>query len=334
MREVTYKSAGVDIDRAERFIHNIIPLVNRTRRPGVIGKIGGFSGFFKAPKYFKDLVLVAATDGVGTKLLVAGMVGRHDTVGIDLVAMCVNDVVTCGAEPLFFLDYFSTQRIDTRTACQVIKGIVDGCRQAHCSLLGGETAEMPGLYKRGDYDMAGFCVGAVERKDIIDGSRIMPGDIVLGLASSGLHSNGFSLVRKLFSEKEIKKKWADELLQPTRIYVQHILSLKKRIDIKGIAHITGGGFYGNIPRILPKALGVEIRLRSWDIPAIFKEIQLRANLTEKEMFRTFNMGIGMVVIINRDILDKARRFLSRINLRSWDIGKVVRTRVADGISFL
>ena len=325
-QSVTYKSAGVDINKADRFIDAIIPLINKTKRQGVVGKIGGFSGFFKSPqKGFKEPILVAATDGVGTKLLIAKMADKHDTVGIDLVAMCVNDIITCGAEPLFFLDYFATPKIDLKRAVKIVKGIAAGCCEAHCAIVGGETAEMPGVYRKDDYDLAGFCVGVVDRKKIIDGKGIKPGDVILGIASNGLHSNGFSLVRKLFSKKEIKGKWGKELLRPTKIYVQEILSLKKKFNLKGLAHITGGGFSGNIPRILPKGLGVEIKTGSWPIPPIFKEIEKRANLSQKEMFCTLNMGIGMVVILSPENIEKARKFLSRKGLCSWNIGHIVKS---------
>ncbi len=327
MEKITYKSSGVDIDKADNFIDIIVPLINKTRRLGVLGKIGGFSGFFKSPgKDFKEPVLVAATDGVGTKLLVAKIFGKHDTVGIDLVAMCVNDIVTCGAEPLFFLDYFATSKIILKKSVDIIKGIVEGCRQANCALIGGETAEMPGLYRKDDYDLAGFCVGVVDRKKIIDGKKIKSGDIVLGLASNGLHSNGFSLVRKLFSQKEMRTEWGRELLRPTKIYVREILSLRKKIDIKGIAHITGSGFYGNIPRILPKGLGAEIKKGSWPIPPVFNEIKKRGNLTDKEMFLTFNMGIGMAIILDKNTVEAARKYLLKSGLRSWPIGYTIRTK--------
>jgi len=327
LKQINYKSVGVDIDKGDRFVDAIIPLIKKTKRTGVIGKIGGFSGFFKSPKKgFRDPILVAATDGVGTKLLVARMLNRHDTVGIDLVAMCVNDIITCGAEPLFFLDYFATAKINPKEAVQIMKGIAAGCCQARCAIVGGETAEMPGLYRKGDYDLAGFCVGVVDRKKIIDGNKIKPGDVMLGLSSNGLHSNGFSLVRKLFSQKEIKEKWGREILRPTKIYVREILSLNKKIKIKGLVHITGGGFHGNIPRILPKGLGVEIKKASWPIPSIFKEIKKRGNLPDREMYRTFNMGIGMVVIVNKIDAEKTKRHLSRLGLRSWNIGHIVRSK--------
>lgn len=325
--KVTYRSAGVDIDKADRFIDAIIPLIDKTKRPGLIGEIGGFSGFFKAPKQgFHEPLLVAATDGVGTKLLLARTANKHDTVGIDLVAMCVNDIITCGAEPLFFLDYFATAKINLRDSVAIMKGIVAGCREARCAIVGGETAEMPGLYRQGDYDLAGFCVGVVERKEIIDGRNIKAGDRVLGLASTGLHSNGFSLVRKLFSRAEMKGKWGRILLRPTKIYVREVLSLKKKVKIKGIAHITGGGFYENIPRVFPPGIGVEIRKNSWPMPPVFTEIQKRSRLPDREMFRTFNMGIGLVIILGKDDLDIAQKHLSHIGQRSWPIGEIVKTK--------
>lgn len=322
---IDYKKAGVDIDKANRLVKSIKLLAKRIKRPEVPGSIGGFSGLFKPYwRKMKEPVLAASSDGVGTKLLAANMAGKHDTVGIDLVAMNVNDIITCGAEPLFFLDYFSCGSLDNQRAMEVIKGVLEGCRQAHCCLLGGETAELPGLYKKSDYDLAGFCVGIVDRKDIIDGSGIAKGDIVLGIASSGVHSNGFSLIRKIFSAYEIKTGFRKILLRPTKIYVKGVLALTNSIKVKGIAHITGGGFYDNIVRILPKGKAVVINPNSWLIPNIFRIIQTRSNLDNFNMYRTFNMGIGMVIILARKDLNPAQKILSRYGLRSYLIGEVVK----------
>jgi phosphoribosylformylglycinamidine cyclo-ligase len=322
---ITYKDAGVDVDKANRLVDGIKLLAGKTVRKGCIGGIGGFSGFFDGRfKEMKEPVLAASTDGVGTKLLLANIVGKHDTVGIDLVAMCVNDIVTCGAEPLFFLDYFGTGKLDSDTMLEVMKGITEGCRQAGCSLIGGETAEMPGLYKAGDYDLAGFSVGVVDKKDIIDGSLVRPGDVVLGIASSGPHSNGYSLIRKVFSEDEIKKEFGRELLKPTIIYVKPVLRILDKIGIGGIAHITGGGFFDNIPRVLPKGCAVVINKDSWDMPPIFKAIQKRADLDDKNMYWTLNMGIGMVLIIRPDDVGTAQKILTADGLKSYVIGDVVK----------
>jgi len=327
-KRLTYKRAGVDIGKADRFIRAIKPLIKTTERPGLIGDIGGFSGFFRPNlKGLKSPVLVSSTDGVGTKLMVANAIKKYDTVGIDLVAMCVNDIITCGAEPLFFLDYFATSSIEPAKAVAVVKGIVKGCRQAGCVLSGGETAEMPGLYPKGEFDLAGFCLGIVDEKKIIDGSGIKAGDAVLGLQSSGLHSNGFSLVRKLFSKDEMKNTFLKkELLKPTFIYSKAILAASRKVRLKGIVNITGGGFYGNIPRILPSNTSVKIEEGSWRVPSIFRLIQKEGGISDKEMYTTFNMGIGMVLIMGKKDVSKARNILSRFKLKSWVIGEVVKGR--------
>ncbi len=287
----TYKQAGVDIAKSNLFVQRIKKLAP---------VIGGFSGLYPLDK---NHYLSASTDGVGTKLKLAFLLNKHDTVGIDLVAMNVNDIICCGAKPLFFLDYFACSKLDLKVAEQIIKGINEGCRQAGCILLGGETAEMPGFYQEGEYDLAGFTVGLVEKNKVIDGSKIKPGDLIIGLPSSGLHSNGFSLVRKVFSEKELIK-FGKEFLTPTRIYVKEILSLITHYPspitaIRGISHITGGGFYDNIPRILPKNCQARIYKNSWQVPKIFNRIQKKGKIPEKEMFHTFNMGIGMVIIVHK-----------------------------------
>jgi phosphoribosylformylglycinamidine cyclo-ligase len=320
---LTYKKAGVDINRADRFVSRIKPLAKKTLRPEVLGAIGGFSGLFRPRlRGMKSPVLVSSTDGVGTKLLVAEMRRKYDTIGIDLVAMNADDVVVTGAEPLFFLDYIAAGRLVQGQLVELMKGIVKGCREAGCALLGGETAELPGLYAPGKFDLAGFCVGLVDRDKIIDGKRCLPGDAVIGLASSGLHSNGYSLARKVFSRKEIKGRWGAELLRPTRIYSRVILRVLKRVRIKAMAHITGGGFLDNIPRVIPEGFGVRIRKGSWPIPRIFLEIQERGKVGESEMFRTFNMGVGMVVIVEAKDALGAIQLFEREGQKAWLIGRL------------
>jgi len=326
-KKLTYKKAGVDIAEGQRFVERIIPFVQSTKRKGVVGKIGGFGGFFNPPSHYRRPLLVSSTDGVGTKLKLAVLLDKHDTVGIDLVAMSVNDVVTTGAEPLFFLDYISTGKIDRKKLVDVVRGIARGCRTAGCALIGGETAEMPDIYKKSDYDLAGFCLGVVEKEKVIDGSSVKAGDAIIGLASSGLHSNGFSLVRKLFSRKELKAKWGRELLKPTKIYVKPILALAKGCRLKAVAHITGGGFYDNIPRSLPKGLTACIKKNSWPVPSVFKEIQQRAGLNAREMFRTFNMGIGMVLVIGKKDANGIKNKLTGLKAKSFIIGEVGKGRM-------
>ena len=308
---VTYKEAGVDIKKAEKLVKKI---------KGIVSGIGGFSGLYPIElARHKEAFLVASTDGVGTKLKIAQRIRKHDTVGIDLVAMCVNDIITCGAKPLFFLDYFATGKLELRVVQEVIKGIHKGCLHSGCILLGGETAEMPGFYKKGEYDLAGFCVGIVEKEEVVDGKEIEPGDIIFGLPSSGLHSNGFSLVRKIFSQKEWRS-LSKELLKPTKIYVKDVLSVKS--IVRGIAHITGGGFIDNIPRILPRRCQALIHKGSWRVPRIFGLIQKKGKIKEEEMFHTFNMGIGMVLIVSPA---KRKSLLSRLP-QARPIGEVVSGR--------
>jgi len=306
--KITYKDAGVDIDTANEFIDRIKPLIKTTARKEVISGIGGFGGLFHFnSSNLKNPVLVSSTDGVGTKLRIAQLVDKHDTIGIDLVAMSVNDVVVQGAEPLFFLDYLATGKIELEKSVKIIEGITEGCRQAGCTLLGGETAEMPGFYKTGEYDLAGFCVGVVEMDKLINGSTVSVNDRIIGLASSGLHSNGFSLARKVLLENGklgindkvagLDKTIGLEMLEPTRIYVKPLLNLFKSFNIKGLIHITGGGFYDNIPRIISQSCRSVINKGSWQIPPIFNVIQEIGNVEEKEMFRVFNMGIGMMIIV-------------------------------------
>lgn len=324
MSRWTYKKAGVDIDEADEFIKKIKPLVRSTRRAEVLADIGGFSGLFLPRlKGIKNPVLVSSTDGVGTKLLIADLLKKFDTVGVDLVAMCVDDVVVSGAEPLFFLDYIACGKLDKRRLAEVMKGIVKGCREANCALIGGETAELPGMYEKGKWDLAGFCVGLVSQEKIIDGRSCRKGDLVVGLASSGLHSNGYSLVRRVFSNKEIKDEFGPELLKPTRIYTKPVLQAMKKIRIKAMAHITGGGFYDNIPRVLPEGLSVRIWKRSWPVPPIFRLIQKRGRIREQEMFRTFNMGVGMVLIVGADHAEKTLSLFWKMGQKAWIIGEVI-----------
>ena len=325
MAGVTYKKAGVDIDAADRFIGLIKPLVRTTRRPEVLGGIGGFSGLFR-PRLagMKKPVLVSSTDGVGTKLLVADMVKKYDTVGVDLVAMSVDDVVVLGAEPLFFLDYIAVGKVAPPMLVDIVKGVVRGCREARCALVGGETAELPGLYSPGKWDLAGFCVGLVDEPKIIDGRTCRAGDAVIGLASSGLHSNGYSLARKVFSVREIKGGLWRELLRPTKIYCAAILEVLRTVPIKSMAHITGGGFYDNIPRVIPEGFGVRVEKGSWPVPPIFRKIQRAGRVDDREMYRTLNMGIGMALVVSPKDLDRTIAGFKRRGLEGWAIGEVVR----------
>lgn len=319
---LTYKKAGVDIHKAGRFVEEIKKYTKSTARKGANCRLGGFGGLFdfKAAGY-KDPILVSSTDGVGTKLKIAFLADKHDTVGIDMVAMNVNDVLTTGAEPLFFLDYIATGKIDKKVMVDVVKGIAEGCRQAGCALIGGETAEMPAFYKKGEYDLAGFCVGAVERREIVDSSKMKAGDIAVGLASNGLHSNGYSLVRKVFSRTE-QRSLAGELLRPTRIYVKPILELKKKAEIKGIAHITGGAYFEKLPRIVPKDKTLIIEKGAWMVPEIFRKIQRKGKIDEIEMFRTFNMGLGMIIVISPEDYGTAKKVFDRWKVDSWIVGSV------------
>jgi len=330
---ITYKDAGVDIDAGNDFVNQIKPLVKETSRPEVIADLGGFGGLFalNATRYQRP-VLVAATDGVGTKLMLAFMMNQHETVGIDLVAMCVNDIIVQGAEPLFFLDYFATGKLTPAQAVDVIKGVTEGCKQAGCALLGGETAEMPGMYKSGEYDLAGFAVGVADHDQIIDGSTIAKGDQVIGLASSGLHSNGYSLARKILLEslqldlaaipEGLDRPLGEVLLTPTRIYVKSILNLLRDFQLKGIAHITGGGLLENIPRVLPQQCKAVINGNSWDKPEIFELLRQGGNVPLEEMYRTFNYGIGMVLIVPEAQTDDILNRLSALGETAWCIGHI------------
>ncbi len=313
---ISYRDAGVDIEAGDALVEQIKPFAKRTMRPEVLGGIGGFGSLFAVPQKFKEPVLVSGTDGVGTKLKLAFELNKHDTVGIDLVAMSVNDILVQGAEPLFFLDYFACGKLEVGTAAQVIKGIAEGCEQSGCALVGGETAEMPGMYPAGEYDLAGFAVGCVDKANIIDGTTIAAGDVVLGLASSGAHSNGYSLIRKLIEKSGIDfesdfhgRKFKDVVMAPTRIYVKSLLKLIWTMPVKGMAHITGGGITENVPRVLPAGLTAEITKGSWTMPPLFTWLQAQGNVAEDEMYRTFNCGIGMVVIVAKEYADAAESLL-------------------------
>lgn len=314
----TYRQSGVDIEAGARLVDRIKPLARGTFREEVLTGIGGFSGLF-VPKLagYREPVLVSACDGVGTKLKIAAALNKYETIGVDLVAMSVNDLVVTGAEPLFFLDYLAVGKLDINRAEAMIKGVVEGCRQAGCALLGGETAEMPGVYDREGFDLAGFAVGIVEKSEIIDGSQISPGDKIIGLPSSGLHSNGYSLVRKLIPAGE----YTEELLIPTKIYVKTILDLKQRLTIKGIAHITGGGMTENIPRILPQGCQAVVKEGSWIVPSIFLTLQEKGNIPQEEMCRTFNMGIGMIIIVSMVDMKACLNYLGPENAKV--IGEIV-----------
>lgn len=317
---LTYKKAGVDIEAGDRFVREIKSKVASTFREGVLSEIGGFGGFFlPAFKKYQEPVLVSSTDGVGTKLKVAILLNRHETIGIDLVAMCVNDIVVAGAEPLFFLDYLSMGKLNQEIASLLISGIVTGCKQAGCALLGGETAEMPGIYQEGDYDLAGFCVGICEREKIIDGTKIKEGDRIIGLSSSGLHSNGFSLVREILNKEELLR---EETLTPTKIYVKSILSLTSLVEIKGLAHITGGGILGNIPRILPPDCQAIIEKKSFKTPPVFSLIKEKGKVCEEEMYRVFNMGIGMVIVVEEEEVKTALLKLKQLGEEAFLIGRI------------
>jgi phosphoribosylformylglycinamidine cyclo-ligase len=325
MTPLTYKKAGVDIDEAESFIKKIKPLLKKTERLEVLGRIGGFGGLFKPRlKELQKPVLVSATDGVGTKLLLADLLEKYDTIGIDLVAMCVDDVVVVGAEPLFFLDYIACGKLDSEKLFTLMKGITKGCREAGCALIGGETAELPGMYTKDKLDLAGFCVGMVSQEKMIDGSNCRPGDQIVGLASSGCHSNGYSLIRKIFSKDELKGKLGLELLKPTRIYARNILHLIKKVPVKAMAHITGGGFYDNIPRSLPEGLSAEIKMDTWPILPLFHKIQKKGSVEDSEMYRTFNMSVGMTLIVSPEAAVKSIRILDKLGQKAWIIGEVVR----------
>lgn len=342
---LTYKDAGVNIDTANRLVERIKSIAKTSFRPEVLTDIGGFSGLFSLDtRKYKKPVLTSSTDGVGTKLKVAFMMNRHDTIGIDLVAMSVNDILAQGAEPLFFLDYLSTSKVDLTIQEDVITGITSGCREAGCALIGGEIAEMPSFYKEGEYDLAGFVVGAVDQDKIIDGSKVKSGDKIVGIASSGVHSNGYSLVRKIVFEKlnlnlderieAFGRTLGEELLEPTKIYVKPVLEIVSEFHVHGISHITGGGLLENIPRILPDNCQAVIHKGSWEILPVFTFLQEKGNVAESEMFRTFNSGIGMALIVPGEEADEVISRLSNMNLKSYLIGKITtRVKEEEAIKF-
>jgi phosphoribosylformylglycinamidine cyclo-ligase len=336
----TYREAGVDIDAGDEFIDRIKPLVRSTFRPEVLADLGGFGGLFRLQaKKYQDPVLVSGTDGVGTKLKIAFMMDRHDTIGIDLVAMCVNDIAVSGAEPLFFLDYFATGKLAVPKAQQVIEGIAEGCRRAGCALIGGETAEMPTMYADGEYDLAGFAVGVVDKPKIIDGQSIKAGDAILGLASTGLHSNGYSLARRVFFEKakltvnsqvpELDRPLGEVLLTPTRIYAKQILGLLQDFPIKGIAHITGGGITENLPRIFPDGVRARINRKAWKIPPVFQALSKLGQVDREEMFRVFNMGIGLIVVVPADSVSAVLAKALAFGDHGWPIGEMTSSTGAE-----
>ena len=327
---LSYKDAGVDINAGNELVERIKPHVKRTTRPEVIGGLGGFGALCALPSKYKEPILVSGTDGVGTKLRLAIDLKKHDTIGIDLVAMCVNDLVVQGAEPLFFLDYYATGKLEVDVASDVVKGIAEGCVQSGCALVGGETAEMPGMYHAGDYDLAGFCVGVVEKSKIIDGSKVQAGDALIALGSSGPHSNGYSLIRKVIdvagvnpaTEQLAGKALGDQLLAPTKIYVKSVLELIEKVDVHAIAHLTGGGFWENIPRVLPDNTKAVIDEKSWEWQPVFKWLQEKGNIDSYEMYRTFNCGVGMVIALPQADVEKALNLLRQAGENAWLIGQI------------
>ena len=333
MKKISYKQAGVDIEKGNAFVQAIKPMVESTFRPEVLTKIGGFAGCVSLNlERYKKPILVSSTDGVGTKLKIAFIMGRHDTVGIDLVAMCVNDIVVNGAKPLFLLDYLATSQLDLEKASKVVGGIVKGCIEAECSLIGGETAEMPGFYKEGEYDLAGFAVGIVEDAQLIDGSSVTVGDRLIAIASSGLHSNGYSLVRKVLLDhqkmnleshvEEIGGVLGEELLRPAKIYVKPVLNLVRDFNIRGIAHITGGGITGNLPRVIPKGCKATVHKGTWEILPIFSFLREKGNISEEEMLRTFNNGIGMILVVRPKEIEDVLNRLNSLGEKAFVIGEI------------
>lgn len=332
---LSYKDAGVDIDAGETLVGRIKSVARATTRPEVVGGLGGFGALCRIPQGYKSPLLVSGTDGVGTKLKLALDLNRHETIGQDLVAMCVNDLLVCGAEPLFFLDYYATGKLDVDVAEMVIKGIGDGCKLSNCALIGGETAEMPGMYQDEDYDLAGFCVGVVEEDEVITGANVQKGDALIALASSGVHSNGYSLVRKVIDVSGVDisthtlgdgETLADALMKPTCIYVKSVHALQKQLgnaNIHAMAHITGGGLTENLPRVLPDDLSAEINLATWEFPAVFNWLQQAGNITQSEMVRTFNCGVGFVIVVSDDKKDETLAFLNAQGERAWQIGQII-----------
>ncbi|KGJ88726.1 phosphoribosylformylglycinamidine cyclo-ligase [Thalassotalea sp. ND16A] len=328
-QSLSYKDAGVDIDAGNALVENIKGAVKSTTRPEVMGGIGGFGAICQIPAGYKEPVLISGTDGVGTKLRLAIDLKRHDTVGIDLVAMCVNDLLVLGAEPLYFLDYYATAKLDVNVASDVVKGIAEGCIQSGCALVGGETAEMPGMYHQGDYDIAGFCTGIAEKSELITGDNVAAGDQLIALGSSGPHSNGFSLIRKVLevnntdtSEMLADKTIADHLLEPTKIYVKSTLAMLKEVKANALSHITGGGFWENIPRVLPKNTKAVVDGSSWQWPEIFNWLQQKGNITTHEMYRTFNCGVGMIIVVPSDKVAQSIEILTAHGENAWHIGEI------------
>ncbi len=340
-KSLSYKDAGVDIEAGNQLVERIKSVAKSTKRPEVTSNLGGFGAMFELPAGYKQPVLVSGTDGVGTKLRLAIDAGIHDKVGIDLVAMCVNDLLVQGAEPLFFLDYYATGKLDIDTAASVITGIGEGCKLSNCSLIGGETAEMPGMYEGEDYDLAGFCVGIVEKSEVIDGSQVKKGDQLIGLGSSGPHSNGYSLIRKIIEVSGASlnqdfngKSLAETLLEPTRIYVKSVLKLIKEVNLKALSHITGGGLLENIPRVLPTDACAQIDQSSWQKPAIFDWLQQNGNVTQNEMYKTFNCGVGMLLVVSADELDKALNLLNQYGEQAWHLGEIVDMNDDQQVTFI
>lgn len=339
---LTYRDAGVDIDAGDALVQRIKTVAKRTRRPEVLGGLGGFGALCEIPEKYQSPVLVSGTDGVGTKLKLAVEYGIHSSIGIDLVAMCVNDLIVTGAEPLFFLDYYATGKLDVESAAEVVSGIGLGCEMAGCSLIGGETAEMPGMYEGNDYDLAGFCVGVVEKSGIIDGSKVAAGDRLVALPSSGIHSNGYSLVRKVIEARKIDvgstnidgKPLPEVLLEPTRIYVKTLLKLIEALPVHAIAHITGGGLTENLPRVFPSGLQAKIDLGSWNMPKIFQWLQQQANVDANEMLKTFNCGVGMILVLPDEQAQNAVDFLSTLGEDAWVIGEISDAEDGSSVSYL
>ncbi|NUE94968.1 phosphoribosylformylglycinamidine cyclo-ligase [Gilliamella sp. ESL0232] len=327
---LSYKDAGVDIDAGNELVNRIKSVVKETKRPEVMGGLGGFGALCAIPQKYKEPILVSGTDGVGTKLRLAMDLNRHESIGIDLVAMCVNDLIVQGAEPLFFLDYYATGKLNVDVAATVVTGIAEGCKQSGCALVGGETAEMPGMYHGNDYDLAGFCVGVVEKSAMIDGSKVQDGDALIALASSGAHSNGYSLVRKIIEVSGVNpateqlggKTLADHLLAPTKIYVKSVLDLITQVDVHAIAHITGGGFWENIPRVLPDNTQAIINEASWQWPEIFNWLQKAGNVSRHEMYRTFNCGVGLIIALPKQLADQAITLLNNHGEKAWLLGEI------------
>ncbi len=336
-QSLSYKDAGVDIDAGNALIEKIKGAAKRTRRPEVMAGLGGFGALFELPTGYREPVMVSGTDGVGTKLRLAIDYGRHDTVGIDLVAMCVNDLIVCGAEPLFFLDYYATGKLDIETAAAVVNGIADGCELSGCSLVGGETAEMPGMYEGSDYDLAGFCVGIAEKSELIDGSKVATGDTLIGLASSGPHSNGYSLIRKVLEVTGVDpattmldgEPLIDLLMAPTKIYVKTLLGLIAQTPVHALAHITGGGLLENIPRVLPDSTKAVIDTKAWKRPAVFDWLQSGGNIDEQEMHRTLNCGVGMVICVPPESVQTAMDFLDANGEDAFILGKIEASQVSE-----